>query len=92
MDLTLFDVPATGKKRTMPYASTREKLKVDRELARRRYYLHRQIQDLFNIEVNGAKRTINIAPYKTFADIPVGYRFYVGQLMKMGYNIQFEIL
>lgn len=57
----------------------------------RRYYYHSALKRL-GIEVEGATRTIELALYDSFQDIPVPTRWYVNQLLKMGYNAQFKIL
>jgi hypothetical protein len=54
----------------------------------RRYYLHRKLKGKYHI--NADKRTIS-CPHRTFTDIPRGDRYYVGQLIKLGYNLQLEL-
>lgn len=55
----------------------------------RRDYLHRVLKERkFNIDVD--LRQVDI-PYKSFGEIPVPERYYVGQLIKLGYNIQLRL-
>lgn len=35
-------------------------------------------------------RTIKL-PYKSFEEIPIGLRFYIGQCILMQYNVQYEL-
>lgn len=56
----------------------------------RRYYLHRVLRSQFKIDAEN--REIDITPYRSAADIPVPYRWYVGQLIKLGYNAQLKLL
>ncbi|RZJ77325.1 MAG: hypothetical protein EOO20_28960 [Chryseobacterium sp.] len=59
------------------------------ELAKKRYYLHRVLKDKYLIDPDNW--TIEI-PYKTFTDIPVGERYHVNELMKIGYNVQMTLV
>ncbi|MGB4775716.1 MAG: hypothetical protein WBP45_11115 [Daejeonella sp.] len=54
----------------------------------RRYYLHRKLKGKYTIDAD--KRTISV-PQQSFEAIPVGDRYYVGQLIQMGYNMQFQL-
>jgi hypothetical protein len=40
----------------------------------------------FNIKTGEIK-----LPYQKFNDIPIGLRFYIGQCIKLQYNVQYEI-
>lgn len=84
--LQLFPVPGGGKKKTTAGISTRPK--VNRKLAKKRYYLHKQLSDEFNLQ--GADRIID-APYRAFTDIPVGQRYYIGQLIELGYQVPIKL-
>jgi hypothetical protein len=86
----LFDVPATGRKTSKRKAPSVQTIKVNHQLAKKRYYLHRRLKDVFPID--GAKRIIDVKPYKRLRDIPVGPRYYVAELLKLGYTIQLEIV
>ena len=61
----------------------------NKKINNRRYYLHKKLKGKY--EIDGVLRTIDV-PYKRFKDIPKPDRFYVGQLLKLGYNMQFKIL
>ena len=54
----------------------------------RRYYLHQQLKGKY--QVDGRHRTIHL-PYARFSDIPIPDRYYVGQLIRLGYNIQLNL-
>lgn len=56
----------------------------------RRYYLHQVIKKSF--PVNAISREIDISPFRSFNEIPVPERYYVGQLIKLGYNVQLKLL
>jgi hypothetical protein len=72
-----------------PRQQLRYKKDPNRKIANRRYYLHKQLKGKY--EIDGVNRTIDV-PHKRFKDIPVPDRYYIGQLIKMGYNAQFKIL
>lgn len=55
----------------------------------RRYYVHRVLKNHFRIDAE--KREVDISPYSSAAEIPIPYRWYVGQLIKLGYNIQLKL-
>lgn len=55
----------------------------------RRYYLHRIVKQKFQIDT--ISRQVDIRPYDSFNEIPVPERYYVGQLIKLGYNIQLKL-
>jgi hypothetical protein len=53
-----------------------------------RYYCQNCIKP--PIKVDGKKKTLDV-PYAKFEDIPIGQRYYVGQLIKAGYNAQYKL-
>lgn len=55
----------------------------------RRYYIHRVLKNHFRID--SEQREVDIYPYTSAADIPIPWRWYVGQLVKLGYNIQLKL-
>lgn len=59
-----------------------------RKAAHKRYYYHRRLKDKYAID--GAKRLIDL-PFEKFEDIPIGDRYYIGQLISLGYNIQLKL-
>jgi hypothetical protein len=56
----------------------------------RRYYLHGVLKQKFKVDAES--RSIDISPYRCASEIPVPYRWYVGQLIKLGYNAQLKLL
>jgi hypothetical protein len=84
----LFDVPATGVIKSKKKPADVKINRVNRELAGRRYYLHKQLDS--NFEVIAQKRKI-ITGYASFLDIPQGQRYYISQLLQMGYEIQYDL-
>lgn len=58
-------------------------------IANRRYYMNRKLKD-FDIDFNIKTGEIKL-PYKRFIDIPIGLRFYIGECIKLQYNVQYEI-
>lgn len=62
-----------------------------RKYHQRRYRLHRMARR-YGIKVDAEKRQLDIEPYKTFLDFPVPGRYYLNQLLKLGYNIQLKLL
>lgn len=58
------------------------------KLQNRRYYLRERLKGRFAI--NTADRSIKI-PFASVDAIPIGDRYYVRQLLKMGYNCQLEL-
>ncbi|WP_432328886.1 hypothetical protein ACRQ5D_10780 [Mucilaginibacter sp. P25] len=62
--------------------------RINRKVARRRYYLHKQLPDDFTVFAAGRRIKCE---YQSFMDIPVGPRWYVSELIKMGYEIQFKL-
>lgn len=60
-----------------------------KNVAQRRYYMNR-ILKAEGITFDSKTREIKL-PYKTFKDIPVGLRFYIGQCIQLQYNVQYEI-
>lgn len=87
--LLLVNIPATGKPISKRKAPSVDRIKVNHELAKKRYYYHRRLK--YFCTIDGANRTIDV-PHKCFEDIPQGPRFYVGQLIGMGYNVQYKLL
>ncbi len=59
-----------------------------KKVADKRYYFHRRLKGKYQID--GAKRTIAL-PYKAFEEVPIGDRYYIGQLISLGYNIQLNL-
>ncbi|MHB8209117.1 hypothetical protein [Mucilaginibacter sp.] len=87
--LLLFQLPdALDRKPSKAKPADIKINRVNRELAKRRYYLHKQLTEEF--ELNAAKRIIK-APYQSFEEIPIGQRYYIGQLLALDYKIQYEI-
>lgn len=86
--LLLIDIPVTGHKASKAKPADIEINRVNRRLAKRRYYWHKQLTNEFI--VFASIREIK-APYKCFTDIPVGPRYAIGKLLKLGYIIQYEI-
>jgi len=43
------------------------------------------------LKVDIANREIDPYPYASFNEIPIGPRYYVGQLIKQGFNAQLKI-
>jgi len=62
-----------------------------RKYHQRRYRLHRMARR-YGIKVNAEIRELDIAPYRTPQDFPVPGRYYLNQLLKLGYNIQLKLL
>lgn len=56
----------------------------------RRYRWHKQLKAR-GIMVDGSARTIDVSQYNSFQDIPVPARWYVGQLIRRGYNAEFKL-
>lgn len=86
----LFIVPATGAIASHRKAASINRIKVDHELAKSRYYYHRRL-DRALFKYDGAKRIIECG-FASFADIPTKKKqqFYVAQLLKLGYNVQYR--
>lgn len=85
----LFDVAITGKKSHNRKPADVIINRVNREVAKNRYWYHKNLPKE-QFKVKGSKRLI-ITTYKTFLDIPVGVRWYVSQLIDMNYNVQYEL-
>lgn len=85
-ELTL--LPLETNKPAPPVQHLRYKKDPNKKVNNRRYYYHRLLKDKY--EINGVLRTIKV-PYKEFKAIPVPDRYYVGQLIQMGYNMQLEL-
>lgn len=62
--------------------------KRNRKTQAHRYYLQNCIEP--PLSVDGTTRIIE-GPYTDFKSIPKGQRYYVGQLIKMGYNYQLAL-
>jgi len=88
--LTLIDIPATGTRATKSKPADVIINRINRKVARRRYYLHKQLKEFDEFTLFAAERRIK-CQYQSFMDIPVGPRWYVSQLIKMGYEIQFKL-
>lgn len=58
---------------------------------RRIYYLHQKMKE-FGFVVDAPVRQVDVYPYRSLIDIPVGPRYYVSQLIKEGYNVQLRLL
>ncbi|WP_042479280.1 hypothetical protein [Solitalea canadensis] len=63
-------------------------MKRNKDVSNKRYYFNRRLKEKY--EINGAKRTIEL-PFTAFEQIPQPDRYYVGQLIKQGYNVQFKL-
>jgi hypothetical protein len=68
-----------------------------KKVAHRRYYLNRTIKAMIQelseaegFEIDTTERTIDV-PYKSFMDIPIGLRYYVGECIKHQYNVQYKM-
>jgi hypothetical protein len=53
-------------------------------------YLYRKVRNAGFTIIPGL-REIDVYPYLEFKDIPIGPRYYVGQLMKAGFSVQLKI-
>lgn len=53
------------------------------------YWIRRARKSGFHVDT--ALREIDPYPYKSFQDIPVGVRYYIGLLIKQGFNVQYKI-
>lgn len=53
------------------------------------YWKRRLKKSKISVDLN--TREVDVSPYTEFKDIPVGPRYYVGQLMKAGFNVQIKI-
>jgi hypothetical protein len=86
----LFPLPAaTGKKESKRKSPALQRIKVDHELAKDRYYYHRRLKGVFPIDP--AKRIVDVSPYRSLEEIPVKPRKYVSALIDLGYNVQLSI-
>ena len=85
----LFDVPITGVKASKKKDPDLKINRINREVAKDRYWYHKNLpKDKFSIQ--GSKRIIKTI-YKSFMEIPVGERYWVNQLIKLNYNVQYEL-
>jgi len=69
--------------------ATSEKEEKKLAIAKRRYYIHRQLKNKYPIDPD--KMSVDI-PYATFEEIPDGDRYWINQLLKIGYNVQIVLL
>ena len=53
------------------------------------YWKRRLKKSKISVDLNA--REVDVSPYTEFKDIPVGPRYYVGQLIKAGFNVQIKI-
>ncbi|SDM39835.1 hypothetical protein [Pedobacter antarcticus] len=58
------------------------------KVAAYRYYLHKRLKGKYKI--NSEQRAIDL-PYAKFNEVPTGDRYYIGQLIKLGYNVQLKL-
>lgn len=56
----------------------------------RRYRLHRMARR-HGVKIDVNNRDIDISPYSSFHDYPVPGRYYIGQLIKLGYTLQYKL-
>lgn len=61
---------------------------IKKKVAARRYYLHKVLKKKYNLD--GDNRTIEV-PHSSFVEIPIGDRYYIGQLIELGYNVQLKL-
>lgn len=61
----------------------------NKTVAQRRYYMNRVLKGK-GININTISMEIKL-PYQSFEKIPVGLRFYIGQCIKLQYNVQYEL-
>lgn len=59
-----------------------------KSLSNRRYYYRKKVESQFHVDVNA--RTIEL-PTKSIEDISPPHRYYVRQLLKMGYQCQLSL-
>jgi hypothetical protein len=85
----LFEVPITGKKQSKAKPANVNINRINRKIAKRRYYLHKCLTSEFVLDA--VAREIK-APYNAFDEIPIGPRYYIGQLLRLGYKIQYKLL
>lgn len=85
----LFDVKPTGKVVSKRKSPAINRIKVDHEIAKKRYYLHRRINKRYPLD--GAKRVLEL-PYASFDTIPKKDQKYITKLIALGYNIQFKLV
>ncbi len=57
---------------------------------RKRYYLHAKMKE-FGFTLDITRHEVDVFPYSCLEEIPVGPRYYVNQLIKMGYNVQIKM-
>lgn len=62
----------------------------DLRKTQRRYRWHKQLKAR-GITVDGPSRTIDVSNHESFLDIPVPERWYVGQLIRRGYNATYKL-
>lgn len=93
-------MPETGHRVSKRKALNLDRIKVNHEIAKDRYYYHRRL-DKTIFMVDGATRIIN-CNYKSLEEIPegtrgyndhkVGQRHYITQLIRLGYNVQYKLI
>jgi hypothetical protein len=66
-----------------------KKRTIDRKIATRRYYFQKALKGKYR-PIEGNKRSLDV-PFKSFTDIPVGERYYVGKLIELGFNVQLKL-
>ncbi|WP_374949603.1 hypothetical protein [Mucilaginibacter sp.] len=62
-----------------------EQIKADQ----RRYRWHKALIGVF--PVDGTNRSVDVTPYASITEIPKPHRYYVHQLFKAGYRIQYGL-
>lgn len=65
------------------------KRKTRSQYHQRRYYLHRVLKN--HVRVIVKNREVDIAPYQSISEVPAPYRWYVGELIRLGYIIQLNL-
>ncbi|HVW97519.1 MAG TPA: hypothetical protein VHA56_16215 [Mucilaginibacter sp.] len=78
-----------------------EKNKVNHVIAKDRYYYHRRLdKDLFDLDPDTRIirckfpcRCLNDIPasQRTYRGEPTGQRYYISELIALGYNVQYEL-
>lgn len=82
--VTLFPLPLAKRP-----AQLRYKKDPNKKVNNLRYYYHRRLKGKY--EIDGVLRTIKVS-FSCFQEIPTPDRYYIGQLISMGYNMQFNLL
>lgn len=96
------DLPPTGHKQSRRKPADLQRNEVNHEIARDRYYYHRRLdRALFNLD--GDKRIITCnflcrsiedipAGGRRYRGEPTGQRHYIEQLVKLGYNVHYNLV